>query len=293
MSLRLTETIRMSSVNLSEARAAEQLYNASRRAASGLDVEKPSDDPTAYASGTAYQGAIDRLSTRGDTLGQAANTLDIAEGSLAAAGDIVSHARELAVQLASGEVDPQSRARSALEVHTLREQLIGLANTKGPNGYLFAGTANAAQPFTAAGAFVGNDHPIDAEVSDGVTTVANASGARAFTAAGGRDVLADLAALEQALTSNNVGGIQASIDDLEQSHDQLITARSQVGISSGRLRSAADINASTLTTLKSSKASAVEADPVDAYSRLAETRAAYERAIQVTSQILSVSSINR
>lgn len=293
MSIRMTETLRMSSVNLSQARAAEQLYHASRRAASGLAAEVPSDDPTAYATGTSYQGAIDRFSTRSGVLGHAADTLDIAEGALAAAGDILSHARELAVELANGEVDPASRARSALEVHALREQLIGLANTRGSDRYLFGGTATGTPPFTAAGAFVGNDDPIDVEVSDGVVTVANGSGARAFTAAGGRDVFADLSALEQALTTNNVGGIQASIDDLTASHGQLITARSQVGIISGRLRSAADVTLSTITTMKAAKAAAVEADPVESYSRLAETRAAYERAIQVTSQILSVSSINR
>jgi flagellar hook-associated protein 3 FlgL len=288
--MRLTESMRFSSVNAAQARASERLYAATRRASSGLKVETPSDDPAGYSKVVGLDSVIARFEKRKDLVGGAADTLDLAEGSLASAGDLLVRARELAVQMANGDLNANERATAAKEVDQIRESLLGLANTKGSEGYLFAGSNNATAPFSAAGVFSGNDDAIQVETSDGVLTRANASGARAFTVAGGRDVFADLAAFSAALSANDVTQVQASIDALDASHTQLVTARAEVGLQSERIRAAADITAAALTTLQSSRASTAEADPIAAYSDLSTTKSTYERALSVTAQILQLAS---
>lgn len=291
--MRLTESMRLASATSAEARAADQLYRATRRASSGLKVEMPSDGPAAYSAIAAYDGAITRLGKRAEIVGRAADVLNLADGSLASAADVVSHARELALEMSNGHIDAATRARAATEVTALREEVLKLANTKAPDRYLFAGTADATPPFTAAGAFVGNDHAIEAETSDGVLVRVNASGAKAFTAAGGRDVLADLANLATALGANNVAGIEQSLTDLDAAHGQIIAARSEIGVTVARLRSASDMTTAILTTLRGARAGEAEADPLEAFSTLTIAKSSYERSIQVTAQILAVSSINR
>jgi flagellar hook-associated protein 3 FlgL len=291
--MRLTESMRLGGMTATGTRAAEQLYAASQRASTGIKTAVPSDGPAAYSNITAYDGTIARLSNRADLVGRAADTLDIADGALQKATDIVSHARELAVAMANADVDPAARARAAAEVTQLSDELIGLANTRSATGYMFAGTANNAPPFTAAGAFVGNDLPIQVETSDGVLARANPSGAKAFTAAGGRDVFQDLASFAQALASNNLSGIQTSIGDLDTAGSQIISARAEVGVATARLRSAAAMTSSTLTTLKGTRARDAEADPVEIYSALAQAKSTYERSMQVTAQVLSITAFSR
>lgn len=285
--MRITESMRLSAVTLSQARAGAQLYAAARKASSGLAVSAPSEGPAAYAAGAAAGDAIARLGARRDALGQAGSDLDMADGALASAADVVQRAREIAIDMSSGEKTAADRAAMVTEVNGLRDALLALANTKGTHGYLFAGSATGAPPFDPNGAFVGNDDMVGAEIADGVVAAANASGARAFTATGGRDVLKDLEDLKQAL-AGNAPTLSGMIDKLDQSRAQIVTARGQAGMLSDRLRSAADITASTITTLQGARARDVEADPIDAYSQLAAAQAAYERSAQVTAKILSI-----
>lgn len=291
--MRLTESMRIGTATAAQARASDQLYNATKRAATGTKVEAASDGPVAYSLITSHDATIARLTSRSEIAARASDTLDIADGALAHASDVVSHARDLAILMANGDVDPMSRARAANEIKSLREELIGVTNTKASDQYVFAGTANQSPPFTPAGVFVGNAGAIQVEIADGVVMTANASGAKAFTAAGGRDVLADLAALQTALAANNVNGIAKSIDDLDASHAQVVSARAEVGLAGARLRASGEMTAATLTTIRSARAHDADADPLETYSNLTLAKSAYERSIQVTAQILAVSSINR
>jgi flagellar hook-associated protein 3 FlgL len=285
--------MRLDALSVSQKQAASQLYATSQRASSGTEVAAPSDGPSAYASVTVFDATITRLTNRASQISQAADKLDIADGALANASDILAHARELAVQMSNADVDPAARARAASEVTQLTDELVGLANTKGSTGYIFGGTATNAQPFSSAGAFSGNDNAIQVETSDGVLARANASGAKAFTSAGGTDVFKDMAAFAQALATNNVANIQASIDTMEAAGTQLISARSEVGVATARLRAASTMTTSLLTTVQTARSHTADADPVQAYTALAQAKSTYERSMQVTAQILSLATFNR
>lgn len=291
--MRITDTMRFESVSAANARSAEALFKATQTASTGLRVAAPSDDPVAYASITAQSASIAKITARHDAVGRAADDLDVVDGALGSASDILVSAKQIALDMASGGKTAADRAQAAQQIDGLRSDLLALANTRGTSGYVFGGSASGAPPFTAAGAFVGNDDVVGVEVADGTVARANGSGATAFTAAaGGRDVLKDLGDLSQALGQSSLTGIQAGIDALEQSRAQVTSARTDAGLSSTRLRSAATVTSATLVQLEASRAHVAEADPVSAYSQLAQTQAAYQRSIQITSQILSLSSLN-
>jgi len=290
--MRITDTMRFESVTASNARSAEALFKATQTASTGLKVAAPSDDPVGYATITAQGASIARMTARHDATGRAADELDGADGALGSASDILVTAKQIALDMASGDKTAADRAQAAQQIDGLRSDLLALANTRGTRGYLFGGSATGTPPFTSAGAFVGNDDVVGVEVAEGTVARANASGSAAFTSAGGRDVLKDLGDLSQALGAGSQTGIQASIDALEQSRGQITAARVDAGLSSSRLRSASSVTSAALVQLQASRAHLAEADPVSAYSQLAQTQAAYQRSIQITSQILSLSSLN-
>lgn len=291
--MRVTDAMRYAAATAQSARAAENLLKTTRQASTGMRVERPSDDPFAWATSVAKSGQMEAMAARRDAAARARGDLDLAESTLASAADIVARAKELSVQMANGDLGPAERALGAKEVTQLRQALVGIANTRGARGYLFGGSATAAPPFSTAGAFVGNDDVTPLEIAEGVTIAANPSGARAFTAAGGRDIFQDLSDLEQALTNNSVPGVQALLDPLDQDLAQMTTARGEAGLSSQRFSSAADVTTAAIDALRKIRADAVEADPTEAFSRLVEAKSAYERSLEVTKQILALSSVPR
>jgi flagellar hook-associated protein 3 FlgL len=266
---------------------------ASKVASSGNRVSAPSDDPVAYAASMREDARISLLEARSKTSDRTTSDLDSAETSLASAGDLLIRVREIALQAANGSSSPESRADASIEVDSLQQSLLGLANTRGPNGYIFGGTQTDKPPFDSNGAFVGNDNSVRVEIADGVTTNANASGSRAFTSAGGRDIISDLKNLVTALKGNDVNSIRSSLDQLDSGQRQVTGARVESGLSAERIRSASDVISNALVVVKSARAKDVEADTVEAFSDLQMAQTAYSRGIEVTREILSATGVNR
>ena len=291
--MRITDKMTLDFARQGQSRALRQFADASRVASSGLRVNAPSDDPVAWSMKVRHDAQIQRMDNRTRTLTRAGSDLDTAESVLSSAGDVLEGARALAVQLASGTVDARTRASLSGQVTSMRDTLLSLANSRGASGYLFGGTATGTPPFSAAGAFTGNDTAVPVEIADGVTARSNASGEQAFAVAGGRDILADLQAFATALSTNNVAGIQASIDNLDAGHRQIVTAQVTTGIAAERLHSAIDVTTASILSVTRARASETEADITTAYTALSSTQAGYERSIAVTREILQISSLTR
>ncbi len=291
--MRITDNMAMNAVLQGQGRATQRLVTASRVASSGERVGAPSDDPVAWTAAHGHDARLARMENRTQTVTRASGDLDVAESTLASVGDLLQQARELAQTAANGAVDAQTRANLGTQVADIRRAVLGQANTRGANGYLFGGTRNDQPPFDAAGVFTGNDTPAALEIADGVTTRANASGARAFTAAGGRDVLADLQTLSTALTTNNVAAIRTSIDALTAGHQQVTNVGIEAGLASERLRSAADVTEGALIRTRDARAREVEADLPSALSSLTVARGAYERGVSVTRELLQTTAVGK
>jgi flagellar hook-associated protein 3 FlgL len=154
---------------------------------------------------------------------------------------------------------------------------------------LFGGTDTNTPPFDSQGNFLGNNGVTHVEVADGVLAVSNASGAQAFTAAGGRNVFADLQALSTALNNNDEAGIQTSIGNLDASQQQIVTAQVDTGELADRLHSASDATGAAITQMQVALAPVQDADAATTISSLEAAQTAYQAAIQVNKQILSLS----
>lgn len=290
--MRVTDAMRVHSALSGEATAASRLNDLTRQASSGIKVDAPSQDPAAFSRIVRADGQITLLTARQENLSQSATSLDLADTSLSSATDLLTQAHTIALQMANGTMSATDRSTASQQITAIRDQLLAIANTKGPNGYIFAGTATATQPFDpTTGAFNGNDGVIEVEVADGVTAATNASGAKAFTATGGSDVFADLANFATALSTNNVAGINTAVSQLDADHSQVVGARVSVGTMTNRLTTASDVISSSLTQIQKARSADSDIDAPTVLSSLSATQTAYEQALAVTRQILSMTTL--
>jgi flagellar hook-associated protein 3 FlgL len=286
--MRITEAMSLNNVLLAESQAAERLAQVTQQASSGLRVSQPSDDPAAYASIVQRNAQIATVEARSSAATIAAGDLDLAGSVLNQGTTLLEKVRSLALEATNGTQSSASRAAIGSQVDSLRQQLLAIANTQGASGYLFSGTKSTTAPFDSAGNYQGNAGVTHVEIADGVLAVSNASGSQAFTSAGGRDVFADVQALSTALSANDVPGIQASIANLDGSHAQLVAAQVDAGERADRLHSASTAMTSALTQMQVSRASVRDADMATTISNLQATQTAYQAALQVNKQILSL-----
>lgn len=289
--MRVTDRSRVETLMLANQRASEQLSKTSAIAASNQEVTMPSDDPAKYAEKVRrdYDQAL--LDARSSSASDAQGELEIASNALSSGVDIMQSAEDTAIQGANATSDPLTRKTLATSVLAMRNELMSVANTKYNDRYIFAGTKSDTIPFDqTTGQFNGNDQQINVPVMDGVNLPANASGAQAFTAAGGRDVFGDLQALADALNNNDDAGIQTALTNIKSGHDQIIKAQVQAGYSARRFSDAADVLGNTKAVVAQQESSDIDGDQATQITNMQLAQVAYQRSIAVTKAILSINT---
>jgi len=118
--------------------------------ATGDLTGNPSDNPDATASIQRLQTAITRQASYGKSLTQADSRLATQETSISGASDALIRIKELSIQASNDTLSPQDRSNISIEIRSLRDQLLSLANARDESGnYVFGGARTGSQPFAA------------------------------------------------------------------------------------------------------------------------------------------------
>ena len=129
-------------------RLQEQLSAAKR-------VLRPSDDPTGAGQAERAATRLARVSADQRALEVQRNAISTADSTLHDATGAMQDFRTLLVQAGNTSLTPSDRASVAQQLATLRDQLVGYANTRDSNGQpLFGGLGSTAEPFSDVGGTV-------------------------------------------------------------------------------------------------------------------------------------------
>ena len=118
--------------------------------ATGEMTANPSDNPDATASIQRLQTAISRQASYSKSLTQADGRLATQETSISGASDALIRIKELSIQASNDTLSPQDRSNISIEIQSLRDQLLSLANARDESGnFVFGGSRTGSQPFSA------------------------------------------------------------------------------------------------------------------------------------------------
>lgn len=129
------------------------INNLTQQLASGKKVSQPSDNPVAFASSQRLQAHLQSLNQYSADNSSLSNQLNLASSTLSETLTSINQVRSIALQANNGTTSSGNRSALIKQVASIKQQLLGLANTQGESGgYLFAGTNSANRPFeTSAG----------------------------------------------------------------------------------------------------------------------------------------------
>jgi len=102
-------------------------------------INKPSDDPTGMTRILDHRDTLRSLEQYNENISTAKGWLGNADESLMQVSTILTRAKELAEQVATGTVDANNREQVSYEMRSLFEQLVGLANSDFEGKSIFAG----------------------------------------------------------------------------------------------------------------------------------------------------------
>ena len=125
----------------------EKLFNLNGQISSGKRLNKPSQDPIGMSRVLIYRSELNSFDQFKSTIDQANGWLSRTDSIFTDVDDVLGRASELAVQQASATATADTREGAAEEIEELREMIIGLANSKYANKYMFGGTMTQTPPF--------------------------------------------------------------------------------------------------------------------------------------------------
>ncbi len=212
--------------------------------------------------------------------------LDAADGALNDVATMLRRVHELTMQASNDTIGATERATISIEVQSVKDAMVSLANTEVGGSYIFAGFLDDAPPFDATGAFSGSSDILELDVSEGVRMAVAVAGDATFSGAGGGvDVFTSLDTLVTALQTNDMANIQLSIDTIMSAHGQIGDARVALGASQQAVDVAESVVQRETDRAALRQGELIGADPIDALLELQQAQSVYETAVQIASQM--------
>lgn len=271
MSLRIN--FNLSSLQSQRGLAASQFANskAAEQLATGLRINRASDDPAGMAVSTKLKVQIQGLNQAQRNVQDGINTISIAEGALSQMHSILARMRELAVQASNDTLTNSDRAQSQSEFDALRTEITRIGDaTQYASVPLLNGNASA---FNLQ---VGANTPDLLVVSFPNATVTGIEGDAAYTATG--------AAALSGTDLNSQATANAAISPLDAAIEVISGYRSALGAMTNRLQSTSDSLGVTSENVAAANSRIQDTDMAAAMSEMVRSQILQQAGIAVLAQ---------
>lgn len=264
------------------------LASAQDEVTTGRRVNTVSDDPVDAGRIMRLDGSLRELDQYRRN-GTAATTRLSAEDSvLSSLRSLLGQARDLALKAASDDPADPTRLAALAAVNQIKDQVIGLGNTRVGNEYIFGGGQSTVAPFiNTTGAYVGDSLVRQAAIDTGVTVDLNHTGDQILQPA-----LQALDALRTELQTGTAASIQASANGVNAAEDQALAGQSIIGL---RLQQVQDTGADVARRsgmLIDQRNAIRDADPTTSVVKLMDSQSALERAYAALGRVLNTNLLD-
>ncbi|MBM7856054.1 flagellar hook-associated protein 3 FlgL [Desulfohalotomaculum tongense] len=290
--------------NLSKlARSQEQLATSKR-------LLRPSDDPNVMGQFMSIKATLSYNQQYGRNIDDGLSYLEMNDTAMGTLGDVLSKAKEYAIQAANDTYDAEDRKAVAEQIDKMIDQVVDLGNSTVGGKYIYAGTKSDNPPFERSGdtiiykgdlngvyreVLAGTDYRIDAP---GVTTsgepgvfgTAADNGDGTYTV--GEGIFKTLFDLRNRLRNNDAQGLQESIGDLDQKINHLLRHRVAVGARSRHFESLKTQLLDQEVKLTQSLENIEGADVAKLSIEYKQQQLAYNASLAVGANIMNTSLLN-
>ena len=286
-----------------------RLQQTQMQLSTGKKMLTPSDDPVAAARSLDLNQNIKQTEQYQSNINTARQRLSLEEGVLQNATEVLQRINELGIQGLNGTNSPNNRINIAVEMESLNQQLVSLANTKNANGeYLFSGFKSTTQPFSKDTSNVGayiyagdTNSRIDtnrqsrqiADGDPGINVFGIPSGAPPATVPAAGSIANIFEAIDKFAADLRANAPNpASLGDISKSLDKVLSTRSSVGARLNALDRQESINSDSILNTKTVLSATEDLDYAEAISKLNQQTLSLQAAQQTFTQVKKLSLFN-
>ncbi len=309
---------RMLSTNLEN--MSNRLYDLRQKAATGKDMNRPSDEPSAIRPVLTYRTRIASTGRYLDQMSAALGEMEVLDSGLDQIENIMVTAKETCIASMSDAANDADRDTYADRIGQLFDEMLQAANEQTGGKYIFAGYRETTRPFsvnplydpentpydptdesTWAVHYNGDENAKTLEISPGKRIETALTGNDLFLGdtdndgqgdAQGADVFSVLKNLEHAIRENDKAAMDDGLDKIDQGADQIRRLRGRMGNNAWRLERAGRHLESAVAEFEKIISGYEDADILDVFSRLVQQETAFEAALNVTSRISKLSILD-
>jgi flagellar hook-associated protein 3 FlgL len=283
---RVTQATLIRELQASIARVQRQLLVAQDTVSSQKRLHEASDDPAAVARVNRLRGETRALTALSGNVAFGTTVLGAEDASLDLAEAVMTRAREIATQQASGLMSPEARQQAAEEVKELERSLLALGNTAVGGRYVFGGLVSGAAPFAnfddpgfdPTTAYTGPSDPFVIRSGTDQSLRLTTAGNQVF----GQSLLA-LDNLRQTLEAGNAP--VTSLDEIENGAATLRAERASVGARLARVQRLGQEISNALDNVRKELGRLEDADLALAISDLVQLQTALQATLAVGSAL--------
>jgi flagellar hook-associated protein 3 FlgL len=261
----------------------EELSKANEIATTGKRINNLSDDPVGLTQSLTIQSDLSGIGQMGRNIDYGNSWLSASESALTSVETILSDTKALCVQMANGTIGVDQRSAAAKNVQNNLEEIVSLANTSVAGNYIFAGMKTDTIPFDQDGNYYGDSNVFAIKISKNSTIEIGSAGDAVFGS-----VFNTLSNLKNALQSNDVGGIQDAIDNLDGHFDDITARISDVGSKMNRMEIKDKIYQDFNFTNTERLSKIEDADIAEAIMNVKAAELTYQAALASSSKVMTL-----
>ena len=272
----------------------------------GKQITKPSDAPDKASLVTRLESELARQKSYQDALSSIEIKLTSQETALRNVSDVLTRIKELTVQAGSDTMGPVDKKSIALEMKSLRDQILSLANTQDTSGnYLFAGSRVTQPPFVKGAdgqyTYQGDQTRIQVGVGDNRRMSVNRPGSDAFTRVvrddgkGGTVGVGFFQALDdltKAVESSDRSKINQGLGEIDTLSQGVSEATAQIGSDLNVVDAQKSVLDEVTLRLKTTMSAVQDLDYTEAITRMNKDQLALEAAQSSFAKISKLSLFN-
>ena len=255
-------------------------------------IDQPSDDPSGTADSLRIRAEQAAVAQYGRNLNDGNAWLSVADTALSKTNSLLQKVRELTVQGANdGALSPVQKEAIAVELETLRADLMTTANTEYLGRNVFAGNSTAGKAFTDLDAVppalpytsTGSGSPVERRIGNNTSIRVDADGAAVFGQGDASvfklvdNIIADLR------SGVNIG---VRLDEIDTRSSAILGQWGTVGARQAQLIKAQGANVSESVSLEAQRADIEDVDLGQAIIELKAQELSYQAALSVTAKAL-------
>ncbi|MCS4192436.1 flagellar hook-associated protein 3 FlgL [Salinibacter ruber] len=281
---------------------------------SGKRINRPSDDPTSFATAERMKTLGNQLARREESIASARTFIDRTQQELNGLTDLFTRAREDGVRAADDTRSADDRAAIANELRSIKGEVVDRMNSTQDGEYIFAGNRTDTQPFGADGSAndaapingsldalngdrtrpIGKNQDLTVNVDGKALAQYDTDGGDPKTITGALDNL--IKAVDPADNSPPSGppdpDISTALGEVEDALDHVISKGSEAGAIGRRLSTAQEQVEAASLEANERRSDAEDTDLATAISELQQRQTQLQAAFQATSSSQQTSLVN-